>query len=70
MAKIFLDNKKIYGIVDKDEKFIKIKDDENEFYNILEKEGFLKYKNLFKLSLEDIANMINKTVFNNNLLQQ
>ena len=70
LAKIFLDNKKIYGIVDKDEKFIKIKDDENEFYNILEKEGFLKYKNLFKLSLEDIANMINKTVFNNNLLHQ
>ena len=69
LAKIFIENKKMYGIVDKDEKFIKIKDDENEIYNILQKEGFLKYKNFFKLAFEDISNMINNTGLNNNLLQ-
>ena len=68
-VKIFLDNKKLYGIIDKNEKLIKL-ENENEFYNILKKEGFLKYINFFKMSCEDISNLINKAGFNNNLLQQ
>ena len=55
--------------MDKDGNLKKTQNEENYFYNILEKEGLLKYKNFFKLSFDDISNMINNYGFNNYLLQ-
>ena len=55
--------------MDKDGNLKKKQNEENDFYNILEKEGLLKYKNFFNLSFDDISNMINNYGFNNYLLQ-
>ena len=53
------DNKIIYGIFDKEGNIKKIKDVNNEFFKILEKENLIKYRKFFSLSYEDISNITN-----------
>ena len=53
------DNKIMYGVFDKEGNIKKIKDVNNEFFQILEQENLINYKIFFKLSFEDISNIIN-----------
>ena len=53
------DNKIMYGVFDKEGNIKKIKDVNNEFFQILEQENLTNYKIFFKLSFEDISNIIN-----------
>jgi hypothetical protein len=53
------ENKIMYGIFDKEGNIKKIKDVNNEFFQILEQENLIKYKIFFTLSFENISNIIN-----------
>ena len=59
-----------YGIFDKEKNMNIIKDENNEFFQILEKEGLIKYKKFFRLSYEDISTLINNNEFNEILHHQ
>ena len=53
------DNKIMYGVFDKEGNIKKIKDVNNEFFQILEQENLIKYKIFFILSFENISNILN-----------
>ena len=59
-----------YGIFDKEKNMNIIKDENNEFFQILEKEGLIKYKKFFRLSYEYISTLINNNEFNEILHHQ
>ena len=58
------ENKIKYGIIDKDGNINNIKEENNEFFQILENEGLIKYKIFFRLSFEDISIIINNNESN------
>ena len=57
--KILTYNKTIYGILDKNGNIQKIKNDNNTFNEILEKENFNKYKYFFNLCYDEISSFFN-----------
>ena len=62
--KKFYENKIIYGKIDKDGNIKKIENGKNEFFQILEEEGLIKYKDLFSLSFNIISDKINNYELN------